>query len=133
PHLTVHRRRGGEMLLRLRAFAGARVELAKAEVAVRFKRAPAQLGFERQRILEMRPGRPDVRGITGGLGFAEGPETCRLVTPLAASVRVRKPGQGGGPRVTHLAGQERRLALQSQKESPADPVLGLALDRGLFQ
>src|SRR5262249_19255045 len=34
PHLAVHRRRGGEMLLRLLAIAGALVELAEAEVAM---------------------------------------------------------------------------------------------------
>jgi hypothetical protein len=34
PHLAVHRRRGGEVLLRLLALARASVELAKAEVAV---------------------------------------------------------------------------------------------------
>src|SRR2546427_4468948 len=34
PHLAVHRRRGGEVLPRLLAFAGAPVELAEAEVAV---------------------------------------------------------------------------------------------------
>src|SRR5262249_15827909 len=34
PHLAVHRRRGGEMRLRLLALARAPVELAEAEVAV---------------------------------------------------------------------------------------------------
>mgnify|MGYP003694201217 CR=1 FL=1 len=34
PHLAVHRRRGGEVLLRLLALARAPVELAEAEVAV---------------------------------------------------------------------------------------------------
>src|SRR5262249_32883892 len=34
PHLAVHRRRSGEMLLRLLALARAPVELAEAEVAV---------------------------------------------------------------------------------------------------
>src|SRR5262245_32273990 len=34
PHLAVHRRRGGEVLLGLFAFARASVEFAKAEVAV---------------------------------------------------------------------------------------------------
>src|SRR5262249_62142932 len=34
PHLAVHRRRGGEVLLRLLALARASVELAEAEVAV---------------------------------------------------------------------------------------------------
>src|SRR5262249_13799033 len=34
PHLAVHRRRGGQVLLRLLALARARVELAEAQVAV---------------------------------------------------------------------------------------------------
>src|SRR5215510_9476147 len=51
PHLAVHRRRGGEMLLRLLALARAPVELAEAEVAWAMrgrmpssKRAPAPRG-----------------------------------------------------------------------------------------
>src|SRR2546422_10622603 len=40
-HLAVHRRRGGEVLLRLLTLAGAPVELAKAEVAVGDERAHA--------------------------------------------------------------------------------------------
>src|SRR5215510_7188224 len=48
PHLAVHRRRGGEMLLRLFALAPAPVELAEAEVAVGDEGAyAAQIG-ERQ-------------------------------------------------------------------------------------
>src|SRR4029450_10052891 len=42
-HLTVHRRRGGEMLLRLLALAGAQVELAEVTVAVGHERAHAEL------------------------------------------------------------------------------------------
>src|SRR6266508_2529632 len=47
-HLAVHRRRGGEVLLRLLALARAPVELAEAEVAVGDERAHAELGGEGQ-------------------------------------------------------------------------------------
>src|SRR5262249_11467787 len=60
PHLAVHRRRGGEMLLRLLALADAPVELAETQVAVGHDRTHAQLvsdghglpvgGFSRFRI-----------------------------------------------------------------------------------
>jgi hypothetical protein len=50
PHLAVHRRRGGEMLLGLLALVRAPVELAEAEVAVgdegaRSRRIPAEYGL----------------------------------------------------------------------------------------
>src|SRR5262245_32213396 len=50
PHLAVHRRRGGEMLLRLLALARAPGELAEAEVTVGDQRAHAELVGERQRL-----------------------------------------------------------------------------------
>ena len=50
PHLTVHRRRGSEMLLRLLPVARAPAELAEAEVAVGDKGAPAEFGGERHRL-----------------------------------------------------------------------------------
>src|SRR5262249_19390517 len=46
PHLAVHRRRGGEILLRLLARTRAPVELAEAEVAVGDERAHVQLGSQ---------------------------------------------------------------------------------------
>src|SRR5262249_3596283 len=65
PHLAVHRRRGGEMLLRLLTLARAPVELAEAEVAVGDEGAHASLwpsvliefpepGGGRQRCSELR-------------------------------------------------------------------------------
>src|SRR5262245_33970713 len=50
PHLAVHRRRRGEMLLRLLALAGAPGELAEAEVAVGDEWAHAKLCGECQRL-----------------------------------------------------------------------------------
>src|SRR2546422_8502765 len=49
-HLAVHRRRGGQMLLRLLALAGAPEELGEAEVAVGDEGAHAELAGERQRL-----------------------------------------------------------------------------------
>src|SRR5215831_11987636 len=49
PHLAVHRRRGGEVLLRLLALDRAPVELAKAEVAVGDEGAQRILFSEEQR------------------------------------------------------------------------------------
>src|SRR5499426_3478940 len=76
PHLAVHRRRRGEMLLRLLALAGAPVELAKAEVAVGDEGAHAELAGECQRravvaksVLDA-AGRRDVTGEAEGVGLA---------------------------------------------------------------
>src|SRR5262245_43366080 len=52
-HLAVHRRRGSEMLLRLRALARAPVELAEAEVAVGDEGAHAARLGERERLAVM--------------------------------------------------------------------------------
>src|SRR6266851_1403826 len=49
-HLAVHRRRGGEVLLRLLSVAGAPVELAEAEVAVGDEGPHAARLGERQRL-----------------------------------------------------------------------------------
>ena len=49
-HLAVHRRRGGEVLLRLLALARAPVELAEAEVAVGDEGAHPELLGERERV-----------------------------------------------------------------------------------
>jgi hypothetical protein len=49
-HLAVHRRRGDEVLLRLRALACTSIELAQAEVAVRDERAHAARLGESQRL-----------------------------------------------------------------------------------
>src|SRR5262249_39981008 len=49
-HLAVHRRRGGEMLVRLLTLARAPVELAEAEVAVGDEGAHAEVAGERQRL-----------------------------------------------------------------------------------
>src|SRR4029434_4496253 len=50
PHLAVHRRCGGEVLLRLLALARAPVELAEAEVTVGDERAHAPRLGERPRL-----------------------------------------------------------------------------------
>jgi hypothetical protein len=50
PHLAVHRRRGGEALLRLLALARAPVELAEAVVAVGQERVHAARLGERHRL-----------------------------------------------------------------------------------
>src|SRR4029453_12220470 len=54
PHLAIHRRRGGEVLLRLRALARAPVELAEAEMAVGDEGAHASGLGERQRLAPAR-------------------------------------------------------------------------------
>src|SRR5262249_28549020 len=70
PHLPVHRRRGGEVLLRLLALAGAPIELAEAEVAVGDEGATgvshtiADSGDEVQRFRE----RPRDRNLKERLG-----------------------------------------------------------------
>src|SRR4029450_10959837 len=51
PHLAVHRRRGGEVLLHLLALARALVELAEAEMAVGDERGHAGLVGERRGLL----------------------------------------------------------------------------------
>src|SRR5215831_5916418 len=51
PHLTVHRRRGGEVLARLLALARARAQLPEAEVAVGDERAHAARLGEGQRLM----------------------------------------------------------------------------------
>src|SRR5215470_14206526 len=50
-HLAVHRRRDGEMLLRLLTLARTPVELPEAEVAVGDEGAHAELRGERQSVL----------------------------------------------------------------------------------
>src|SRR5262249_12928471 len=74
PHLAVHRRRGGEMLLRLLALARAPVELAEAEVAVRDEGAHAARLGECQGIA--------VVGLA-----AVGVETVRMGHDVAGEVR----------------------------------------------
>src|SRR5262249_31220963 len=49
PHLAVHRRCGGEVLLRLLTLASAPVELAEAEVAVGDEGAHAEFGRDNER------------------------------------------------------------------------------------
>src|SRR5262249_2817128 len=50
PHLAVHRRRGGEMLLRLLAVARAPVELTETEVAVGDEGMRAKLNGQIERL-----------------------------------------------------------------------------------
>src|SRR6185503_14621164 len=60
PHLAVHRRRGGEVLLRLFSLAGALVELAEAEVAV------GDEGAHTEFTSELRTTRPATSSRLGG-------------------------------------------------------------------
>src|SRR5262245_20981814 len=75
-HLAVHRRRGGEMLLRLLALARAAVELAEAEVAVGDEGAHGEVTSECQclAVVDFRvlgaAGQRDVAGEAEGVGLA---------------------------------------------------------------
>src|SRR5262245_62452897 len=73
-HLAIHRRRGGEVLLRLLALARAAVELAEPEVAVGDEGAHAERVSERERVTVV------AVGVSGGVALsrdvtedAEGP------------------------------------------------------------
>src|SRR6266566_526280 len=73
PHvyLAVHRRRGGEVLLRLLSLACAPVELAEAEVAVGDERAHAELLGEGQRLAIVRLRDIDLEAVGMGRDVAE--------------------------------------------------------------
>src|SRR5215831_18833591 len=132
-HLAVHRRGSGEVLAGLLTLSRAPVEFAEAEVAVGDERSHAELGGERHSLLEMRSSRVGVSGIAAFLGLAEGAETLRLVAPLAASAGVLKPALGDGPRLTWLASQQQRLAVQAEVAGSPIPVTGLRLHRCVSQ
>src|SRR6266851_2959604 len=92
-HLAVHRRRGGEVLLRLLASAGAPVELAEAEVAVCDERAHAELTGERQRLAVVAVSVLWGNAAGGDLSEeAEGPRLVAALTTLAGKGQ-RLPGE----------------------------------------
>src|SRR5213593_4810052 len=82
PHLSIHRRRGSEVLLRLLALACAPVELAEAEVAVGDERAHAELAGERQRFAVICLGLFTVRWIGPGGDLSEEPKGPHFVATL---------------------------------------------------
>src|SRR5438552_14378919 len=94
-HLTVHRRRRAEMLMRLLALARAPGELAEAEVAVGDERAHAELAGERQRLAVVAFSvlgaacRRDVTGEAEGVGLA-------CPSPQPAGERQGGSGVAGG-------------------------------------
>src|SRR5438552_6187374 len=94
-HLTVHRRRRAEMLMRLLALARAPGELAEAEVAVGDERAHAELAGERQRLAVVAFSvlgaacRRDITGEAEGVGLA-------CPRPLAAGERQGFSAVAGG-------------------------------------
>src|SRR5262249_2270739 len=108
PHLAVHRRRGGEMLLRLLALARAPVELAEAEVAVGDERAYAELVGERQRLWVVpgcgfaASGRRDVSDEAEGVGLVSpSPQSageCQRLAGVAVGLVDPPSPKGGCPR-----------------------------------
>src|SRR5215471_3527670 len=64
-HLAIHRRRDGEMFLRLLALARAPGELAEIKVAVGDEWTPAELGGERHRLTVVGLGRFNLLGRIG--------------------------------------------------------------------
>src|SRR5262249_22289991 len=84
PHLAVHRRRGGEVLLRLLALARASVAPAETEVAVGDEGAHAEfLGYP-QRFTVVTFCRLGVEPIARGDDLAQVAEGPSLVAALAA-------------------------------------------------
>src|SRR5262247_790736 len=81
-HLAVHRRRGGEVLLRLLALARARAELAEAEVAVGDEGAHLELFRHVQGVPVSRLRGFDVGRLTTRGQLAEKPERPRLMPSL---------------------------------------------------
>src|SRR5215510_13752610 len=87
-HLAVHRRRGGEVLLRLLTLASAPVELAEAEVAVGDKGPHAQCLGQSQGLLVVGCGLLDIRGVDVGIDNPKLVQRERLVGTL-----LQLPGQ----------------------------------------
>src|SRR5262245_8290936 len=91
-HLTVHRRRGGQMLLRLLALARAPVELAEAEVAVGDEGTHAEFGGKRHRLPVVVFGGLSVGWIEARYSHGEGPK------PIGFNAsRLELPGDIDGP------------------------------------
>src|SRR5215813_11341715 len=71
PHLAVQRRHGGELLLRLLAFAGALVEFAEAEVAVGDEGAHAASFGKGQRLAIVSVAPLGIETVAMGRNIAE--------------------------------------------------------------
>src|SRR5262249_47438673 len=110
PHLSIHRRRGGEMLLRLLALARAPVELAEAEVAVGDEGAHAELDGERYRLAVVLLGALDFRRIAMRGDLAEDIEATCFDSALAPLAGEAERSLCGGPGIMRSAGEEIRLA-----------------------
>src|SRR5262245_30202708 len=116
PHLAVHRRRGGQVLLRLRALARATVELAKAEVAVGDEGAHSEFLGQRGGLAVARLGLIGIGWIAARGDLAEEVQRPDLVSsfgPLA--------GEGEAPlarrdRVVGPGGNEIRLPQMDRRE-----------------
>ena len=80
-HLAIHRRRRGEVLLRLLTLAHASVELAEAEVAVGDDRAHAQLNGEGHGLPEGGFGFFGSRRIAMRCDLAQNQQRQRLLRP----------------------------------------------------
>src|SRR5260370_17574206 len=80
-HLAVHRRRGGEVLVRLLPLAGALIQLAEAEVAVGDEGAHAELAGKCQRLIVAGVSRLHLRGFTMRGDLAEEIEDPRFDPP----------------------------------------------------
>ena len=133
-HLTVHRRRRGQVLAGLRLVSSATVERAKAKVAVSDERAHAEFGRPRQRLL------------VGGFGFlhprwecrrgnlTEKPPRPRLGPPLELGARLLKARLAVLRRPLHVSGGEIRLTEPALNDRDGEDLTPL-LDQtpGVFQ
>jgi hypothetical protein len=120
PHLAVHRRRGGEMLLRLLALTRAPVELAEAEVAVGDERAHAELLSECERVTVVAVS--VLRDIAVGGDLADEPERRRLVAALTTLAGKAQGSLGECESVLEPVGEDVRLACWMPAESPGTSI-----------
>src|SRR5499433_1413228 len=82
PHLVIHRRRSGEMLLRLLALARAPVELPEAEVAVGETRAHRKFRRQSRRTFIEDPRNSWVGKFCGRDNISENAKDMSLVATL---------------------------------------------------
>ena len=112
-HLAVHRRRGGEVLLRLLALARALVELAEPEMAVGDEGSHAEFGSERQGVgsvllctLVMPLNGMNVSQQAEGVGFLTSLGVCpRQLQSMFASLQrviISSPPQKCVGQVVHV-------------------------------
>jgi hypothetical protein len=116
-HLAVHRRRDGEMFLRLPPIAHAAIELAKADVAVGDKRAHTQLLGQSEGRAVLSLGCFPIRRHSPGCRFREKAINPSRVALHPLSYSALQGGVGMRDCGLYIAGKQTGLTKLPEKES----------------